>query len=151
MVEKFRIKLAKLLAKKHIESLENSINQRVAEIILKMDPFEPFFKEFGGVFSKDHPRPESKLDTRDSLLLKSWAYKTHDDPGFIFLCEWLMDKQGQDAIKKGNPTDKTILYSRALISIIMSFQEEVRRLHGIYESELNSRGEEEFDTTVTVE
>mgnify|MGYP007100042648 CR=1 FL=1 len=150
MVEKIRIKLARWIAKKHIESIENSVNQRVAEVISKMDPFEPFFKRFGGVFSKEHLRPEQNLDARSTLMLITWGYQQRDDPSFKYMYDWIMNNQGQDAIKKGNPTPETILYSRALMVIMPLLKREIERLASIYEDKLRDK-DSEFDTTITVE
>lgn len=151
MVEKLRIKLAKWLAKKYIESLENSVNKRVADIVLNMDPFEPLFKKFGGVFSKYHPRPETNLDERSQLMLETWGWQQNRDPAFEYMYDWIMNKEGQDAIKKGNPTPETILYSRALMATMVLYKSEVERLSGLYEDRLKKNKETNFDTAVTIE
>lgn len=151
MVEKLRIKIAKLLAKKYIESLENSINKRVANIVLQMDPFEPLFKKFGGVFSKSHPKPEANLDERSQLMLETWGWQQSKDPAFEYMYDWIMNKEGQDAIKKGNPTPETILYSRAIMTTMILFKNEIDRLANLYEDRLNKNKDTEFDTTVTIE
>ena len=130
--------------------MEHSVNQRVASIIMKMDPFEPFFQKFGGVFSKNVVKPGDNLNEQSKILLEMWANKTHTDPSFIYLCDWLRDKQGQDMVQKGNPTAENILYSRALFSIVVSLQDEIRRLSGLYDERLKGK-DEDFDTIITVE
>lgn len=133
------------------KSFEESVGRRVAEIMNRMDPFEPVLRRFGGVFSREKPRPEDGLDARSSLLLKTWAYQQRDDPSFRFMYEWVMDGQGRDAVQKGNPTPETILWSRSLLTVMPLWKREVDRLGGLYEDILNSSRGQEFDDSVSVE
>lgn len=131
-------------------SVTMEVNQRVAEFIAKMDPFEPLMRSFNIVFTDDYEKPEQGLNTQSQILLKSWAYGVRDDPSFKHLMQWIINQQGNNAIRKGNPTPETILFSRAMLAAPVFVMAEVRRLAQLYE-ELILRREEDFDPHSGVE
>lgn len=135
---------------KRAYAIDSEVSQRVAEIILKMDPFEPLMKSFNIVFTDDYPRPEDGLNTQSQILLKSWAYALRDDPSFKHLMQWIINMQGNAAVKKGNPTPETILFSRAMLAAPVLVMAEVRRLAQLYE-ELIAKRDEMFDPNIATE
>lgn len=131
------------------KQLDAAIGQRVAQTLAKMDPFEPLFKEFHGIFSEEFERPEEKLDTRSTLSLTMWAYQQSTDPSFKFLTNWVMNTQGNETLKRAAVTPERILYGRAQISSTLLFINEIKRLGALYEDMLKK--DQPFDGVVTVE
>lgn len=150
MVEKIRIKLARLLASDYIREVDNRVNRRVARILDEMDPFEPLLKKFQGVFSKEYQHPEDKLDERSQILMTTWGYQQRDDPSFKYMMEWVMNTQANETIKRGPVTVERMLYCRAQIASMILFKQEVDRLALKYEELLN-KGKEGFDKDLSVE
>lgn len=130
------------------QEITRRVNQRVASFIATMDPFEPLMRSFNCIFTDDFERSEDGLNALEQLRLKNWAYGTRDDASFKHLIQWMINSQGNAALKKGNPTPETILYSRAMLAAPVLMQKEVRRLAQLYEELV--AGKDSFDPyTVT--
>ncbi len=131
--------------------IDVTINQRVAEVLLQQDPFEPLLKKFRGVFSKEFEKPEDHLDARSKVMLLMWGYQQREDPSFKYLLEFIMNKQGNITLKDANPTPERILYGRAQLSGMILFGEEVARLGGLWEDKMAKDKPKEFDENLTIE
>lgn len=136
------------LAKKE-EEVQMHINQRVAEVLLKMDPFEPFLKKYNVIFSEEWDRPEDNLDERSKFRLTMWAYGTKKDPSFLHLINFLRDTQGNATLRKAK-NDNEWFYGRAAIATLTLFVEEIGRLSSQFE-ETRSRKDQTFDEHLVVE
>lgn len=150
-------KLARLIAPAYFLEVERKskdidaeVGRRVAEIMSKMDPFEPLLKEFHGVFGEEFERVEEKLDARSSLLIETWGYQQRDDPSFKFMCDWIMNSQGNETLKRAPVSTERLLYGRAQIAGIVLLKNEVKRLASLYEERLR-RGKEDFNHDLTAE
>lgn len=129
--------------------IDSIVNRRVAEFIMAMDPFEPLMRHFKVVFGVDYEKPEERLNQQGQLQMKMWGYQQRDDPSFKFFVQWILDTQGNAAIRKGNPTPETILFSRAMIAAPLLMRREVIRLGSLYEEILKEKGVA-FDPHVAV-
>lgn len=133
---------------KKIADADLAVNQRVAEILLKMDPLEPFLKDHNVIFSKEWQRPEDRLDDQSKLRLLSWAYSTVKDPSFIHITDFVRNTQGNNTLRKAsNPREWD--FGRSAIITIDLFVKEIQRLSSRYE-EIFSSKEEYFDETSTI-
>ncbi len=137
MVDKIRLWLARFIAPRHYEDIDNRVNQRVALTMSRMDPFEPLMKEFHGVFSEEYEHPEEKLDARGQLLMKMLGYQLRDDPSFKYLIDWIMNTQGNAAFKAPTRTNEergeVLMYGKAQISTSILLKRELKRLASLYE------------------
>lgn len=149
-------KIAKFIAPKYIKNLESraqdiefKINQRVAEVISKIDPFEILRKEFHGIFSEEFDRPEDKLDERGKLGMAMWAYSQKSDPYFEYMTAWIMNSAGNETVKRAPLIPERMQYGRAQISTMVLFRKEIGRLSSLYEEKLkNPQG---FNSETAVE
>lgn len=151
-----RARIGRILFSKEYEDLEKQkirieerVNQRVADFLLKMDPLEPLMRKYHVAFSGDNGRPEDRLAEADRLGLFMWGYATAKDPHFTRVMDWLRDTQGNNTLRKGKQSDEW-LYGRASIATITLLVEEVGRLASKYE-EYVSRRDVEFDNKLVVE
>lgn len=131
--------------------IEQEINQRIAALMLKMDPFELVMREYRGVFGQDFEHPEDNLDARGVLNLRSFGYTIATDPSFNFLCDWIMNSQGNETLLKAAVTPERILYGRAQISAMLAFRKEVRRLSAAYEDMRDKQNGRDYDPTLSTE
>lgn len=137
-------------AKKTTEA-ELSANRRYAEMILKMDPFEPIIKRFNGIFSEEFERPEDRLDAAGQLRLKMWAYQQKTDPAFKHMIEWIMNSAGNETMKRAPITNERTQYGRAQISNMVLLRDEIGRLSSLYEEELEKHKPKPFNPDVAAE
>ena len=151
-------KIVKLIAPKYIQSLidegiynEKVINNRVAEIITHMDPFEPLMKKFNGIFSVEYERPEDQLNEQSRIGMYMWGWQQHNDIHFQYMVDWIMNKSGNSLLKTGNPTELQTFYKRAEIANMILYRKEVGRLSSIYEDLLSRNKGEDFDSSSAVE
>jgi hypothetical protein len=128
--------------------IEQGTRQRVAEIILKMDPFEPLMKKCNVIFSEEWEHPEDKLDSQSQLRLFMWAYGQKDDPSFNYLMSWIQNTQGNATIRKST-NEKEWFFGRACLAVMTLFVREVGRLSSHYE-DLMRRREQSFDENLPV-
>lgn len=129
--------------------IENEVDQRVAQVLLKMDPLEPMMQKFHVIFSKRFSRhPEDDLSPMLKTRLFMWAYGTVEDPSFKHLCDWIRNKQGNNTLQKGR-NDAEWIYGRAAVATVSLFVDEVGRLSSKYE-EMLTRRREEFDKNLPV-
>lgn len=138
MFKNFRKKVAILLSSETFDDFEKQVDGRVADLMLKFDPFEFLMKEFHGIFSEDFERPEERLDERSVLNLTMWAYKQKEDPSFTYLLEWIMNTQGNETLRHAPVTTDRILYGRAQLSTMLLFKKEIGRLSLLYEEKLKT-------------
>lgn len=131
--------------------IENLVNQRVAQTLLQMDPFEPLLRKYKGSFSEVYERPEDKLDATGRMKLMMLGYHLNTDPSFKYFIQWMLDTEGNNYIRKGNPTPESMLYSRAMLAAPTLMKREIRRLAALYEDEVERNKPEEFNEDVTVE
>lgn len=142
----------KVILKKERE-IDSIIGQRVAEIVSKMDPFEPLMKQFHGVFSEEYQHPEQQLSDPGQIQMEMLGFQLKDDPSFRYLTEWMMNTQGNATIKAPNLNRDTaldiMLYGRAQISTMILLKKEVSRLASLHQERLRkSRGETISTSTV---
>ena len=155
MVDTFKKRIANFFARDYIRELENEVdmrvNRRVAEVLSKMDPFEPLLKEFHGAFSYEFERVEDALDERSKLNMSMWAYAQYRDPFFIRMLEWVMNSAGNQTIKRADPTEIRLMYGRAQISTMILLRDEIKRLSSVYEEILEKSKPKSFDKQLSVE
>lgn len=137
-----------LEVQKSADSISEQVNQRVAEIVSKMDPFEPFFRKYNVIFSREYSRVEDKLNEQSRIQLFQWAYGLHRDPSFIHLADWIRNTQGNATLRKAK-NDNEWFYGRAAVTVMTSFVDEVGRLSSRYE-ELIAK-DRPFDPSLPVE
>lgn len=130
---------------------QGKADRKFAELVFKMDPFEPIMRQFHGVFSSQYEHPEDNLNPQSQFILKSFGYKVRDDPGFKFITEWIMNTQGNETLKRSTPTPERILYGRAQISGILAFVNEIGRLASLYEEDIEKKQRGDFDGELSVE
>ena len=63
MVE-IRNKIARFIAPEYFQDFDRKVNQRLAELSMKQDPFEILSREFNGIFSNEYEHLEEGLDER---------------------------------------------------------------------------------------
>lgn len=142
--KKERVRLAEREA-----NITNEVNQRVAQTLAQMDPFEPLLKEFHGIFSEEHERVEDPLDEKGQLSMKIWGWQNAESPAFKRMTEWVMNTQANESLKRAPVTPERILYGRAQISGMILFVREVKRLSEAYKDMLQKPGE--FDASTPLE
>ena len=155
LFKKIRIKLAHVIARDYMRKVDDRVNQRVADALMRMDPFEPVMKKFHGIFGRDFEHPEERLDQKGQLLMKTLGYQLRDDPSFRFLTEWVMNTQGNAMLKLSTRTNEergeVLLWGKAQISAMILFVKEVGRLASLYEELLAKQKEGDFTSDNTVE
>lgn len=165
MIKRLRAKLARLISPELINNLEVqiqaektraqevelSVNQRVAEIISKMDPLEPLLKEFHGVFSREYERPEDMLNPQGQFLMESWGYSQADDPSFKYLTDWIMNVHANETLRHAPVTTDRILYGRAQLAVMLLYKNEVQRLSQKYKDRLDKNKPVAFDETISTD
>jgi hypothetical protein len=158
MVDTFKTKIARFLAPEIFQELEDkkrtlddTINQRVAATLAKMDPFEPLLKEFHGIFSEEYEKPEDQLNRVSEMQLKMWAYAQRSDPSFKYMMDWMANKQGNHTLRQPYLTGETILYGRALLANVSLMKKEINRLALSWEDHLREMRGESFDSNLAVE
>lgn len=156
MIKELRSRIAKWLSPEYAKELEQKekniqqdINQRVADALMHMDPFEPFLKKFHGIFSEEFVQPEDNLSAPNRIRLFSWAYGIRDDPSFRHLTNFIQNVQANNTLRKAK-TDYEWFYGRSAIITIELFVAQVSRLARLYE-EVVLRKAEAFDSDLTVE
>jgi len=149
--------IARLLAPEEFVELEKqkanidlAVNQRVADVLFKMDPFEPLLKKYSVVFPDkwEERKPEDDLDTMGAVRLFMWAYGTRNDPNFKHLIDWLRNQQGNNTLRKAK-NENEWFFGRAAVATLTLFVEEVGRLSSKYE-EIMSRRDQSFDAHLPV-
>lgn len=136
---------------KREKNLESTINQRVAETLSKMDPFEPLLKEFHGAFNREFERVEDNLDERSRINMAMWAYAQYRDPFFIRMIEWVMNGAGNETLKRAAPTEIRLMYGRAQISTMVLLRDEIKRLSGVYEEIIEKNKPKSFQSELAIE
>lgn len=131
------------------KKMDYEINNRVAELALKIDPIEIFLKKYNVVFSKEYPHPEDRLDAVSQLRMYMWAYGMVNEPSFKYLTNWIINTQGNATLRKGK-TDAEWFFGRSAVVTIGLFVDEVGRLASHYRDILN-RSQETFDENLPVE
>lgn len=137
--------------KKGTINFEHRVNVRVAEIINRMDPFEPVFRKFKGVFSEEFPHPEDKLDDAGKLSMMFYGYMQMQDPCYKYIIDWIINTQANDTLKRAPVTEERIMYGRAQISGMILFRDEIKRLANAYADLMEKKKPETIDETNTVD
>lgn len=132
------------------EKIEHTINQRVAEALLKVDPFELVLRDFHGVFSHDFEKMEEPLNDQSKLRLSMWAYQQKTDTEANFFSDWIMNTAGNALFKLTQPSMERLSYYRAQIANEITRKKEIGRL-SLYYEEIIKRKDGEFDSGVGVE
>lgn len=135
---------------KRVRDFDIEVNSRVADIILKMDPYEPFLKKYNVIFSENWEKSDDRLDDQSRLSLYMWAYGFHKDVNFQYLIDWTKNTQGNAAIRKAS-NEKEWFFARACIITIELLVEEIGRLSSHYQAILDGRKQKGFDKTLAVE
>lgn len=130
---------------------DNHVNVRVAEVLMSMDPFEPLMQKFRGSFASLRERPEDGLDATSQLRMWMWGYQMMGDESFNYLMQWLLDREGNNFIRKGRATQEEILFSRAMLAAPQTVREQVKRLASRYVEYLERNKDQDFDPDMTVE
>lgn len=151
----FTERIARFLAPHVFEALEKqkqeldlTVNNRVADVLFKMDPFEPLMKKYNVIFSKEWERPEDSLDDVSQLRLFMWAYGVEQDPSFKHVMDWIRNTQGNATLRKGGQEEQW-LYGRAAVATITLLVREIGRLSTHYRERM--RKGEGFDEHLPVE
>lgn len=150
MVENIRNKIGRFIAPQYFLNFDRKVNQRVAEIMSKQDPFEILSKEFNGIFSQEYEHPEEMLDAKGRMTMIIWGWQQTNDPSFKYMCQFIMDVAGNETLKRAPITPERIQYGRALIASVVLWRREIKRLSGLYEEVLN-KDKGGFDETLTIE
>lgn len=126
------------------------VNQRVADVLFKMDPLEPILKKYHIVFPAkwEDDKPEQKLDSMGAMRLFMWAYGTRSDPNFLYIIDWIRTQQGNKTLRKAQNTDEWF-FGRAAVATMTLFQEEIGRLSAKYE-EVMAHRDQSFDQNLPV-
>lgn len=133
------------------QPIEREVNKRVAEIILKMDPFEPLLKHYHGIFREEFEKVEENLDERSRFSMAMWAWGQKKDPHFKRMVDWVMDNAGNETLKRAPISYERTQYGRAQIANMILFKREIGRLASIYEEFLGKNKGEDVDLGVSVE
>lgn len=151
MVESFTSRIARLIAPSFIASLEakaikneHELGQKYAQMVLSMDPYEPYMKRFKGVFSEEFNDPEGKLNDPGKIGMWMWAWQQDTDPHFKFLIDWIINTQGNATLKRKGVSTEEIFYCRAKISTAIQIRDEIRRMANLYRDHLNKQKETEY-------
>lgn len=137
--------------KKAAEDAKFEANQRYAELVSRMDPLDPLFKNLSIVYSEEFTRVEEKLDSKGQLGFMMWAWGQSKDMYFNFLIDWIINSHGNETLKRAPVTNERTLYGRAQISSMVLLRKEVGRLASLYEEKLEELREDKFDTATTVD
>lgn len=134
----FSERIARFLAPHVFEALEKqrqememAVNNRVADALFKMDPFEPVMKKFNVIFSELWEKPEERLDQMSQIQMFMWAYGIERDASFKYLVDWIRNTQGNATLQKGSNHDEW-LYGRAAVATITLLVREIGRLASRY-------------------
>ena len=148
MLKDFRKKLAIFLSPEYGKEIDMVVDQRVAEVLLRMDPLEPLIREYHGIFSEYFTQPDEKLDDQSRLRLSMWAYKEKHDVEAKYFSEWIMNTAGNAYIGLTNPKPETTAYFRAQIANEMLRKKEIGRLSLYYEEKIKRNVGEDFSGSV---
>lgn len=132
-----------------VRNFDYEVSSRVAEIILKMDPFEPLMKKYNVIFSEEWEKPEENLDAPSQIRLFMWAYGIETDPSFRHLTDWIRNTQGNATLQKATHNDEWF-YGRAAVATISLLVREVGRLASRYR-DIKERKDDGFNEHLAVE
>lgn len=133
-----------------MEKTEQEVGRRVAEALLKVDPFELVLRDFHGVFSQDFEKMEEPLNDQSKLRLSMWAYQQKTDSEANFFSDWIMNTAGNALFKLTNPNMERLSYYRAQIANEITRKKEIGRL-SLYYEEIIKKKDGEFDSSVGIE
>lgn len=140
-VKKLELKEQELKTKE--KEVDLKINQKVAEIISKMDPFQPLMQKYNSVLSVEYERVEDALNEQGKVGMYMWGWQQKSDPHFERMVSWIMNKAGNALLKTGNPTEIQVFYKRAEIANMILYRKEIGRLSTCYEDILGKKGKSE--------
>lgn len=162
MVESFKTKLLKFFAQDYFEHLrskekgiDEEVNRRVAEIVSRMDPFEPLLKEYHGIFSDYFERIEEDLDQAGKTSMAMWAWGQSRDPFMKRMIDWVMNTAGNTMLKtvtrSNEERGEVLMWGKAQIVNMILFKREMGRLAAVYEEILEGMKGDSFDEDRLVE
>lgn len=132
------------------KDIDNEVNDRVATILSKMDPFEPLLRKYNIIFSEEYLHPEDRLDDRSQLQMFMWAWGIESDPSYKYLIDWIRNTQGNATVRKSS-TDQQWFFGRAMVASISLFATEVSRLSSRYKDILAERDGQSFDKNLPID
>lgn len=136
-------------------NIDLETNRRVAELVSKMDPYEPLMRSFNSIFSEDYSRPEDKLDEPSKMAMYMLGYRWTEDPSFNFLADWIINQHGNAVFKKPGVTKDNALdvlnFGKAQISTVVLLRKELGRLSSLYQEIMRKEENDMIISTSTVE
>lgn len=151
MLKDFRKKVAHFISPESKKETDDTVNQRVAQVLSKMDVLDYLLRDYHCTFSTEYERPEDKLTERGQLSMKMWAFNQARDPNFEYLIDWVMDTYGNETLRHAAVTPERIRYGRAQMASAGLIKREVGRLSNLYLEMLEGNKVQEFDKTKAVE
>jgi hypothetical protein len=155
MFKELREKIARFIAPdvfntivKRAEFSEAKISQRVADIVLQLDPLDLALKKYNIDFLKEYNRPYEDMDGPSQFMMMQWGYQQHNDPSFRKMTEWIANSQGNISFKKGRNRED-LLFGQGAVCTMEVLRQEVKTLYNMYEERQRRPGE--FDGTKVVE
>lgn len=153
MIQKLKLQLARFLARDYIDGVDSRANQRVAEIVLALDPFEQITKKFRGSFSKNFERVEDELSEPGKIQMFMWGYQQANDPSFKRMVDWIANSAGNQMVRAPVRSiaegGEVLIYGKAQIASMLLLAKEIQRLSSQYEEMM--RKKEDFNSETTVE
>ena len=141
---------ARELKEAHL-SIQMDVNRRVADVINKLDPFEPAYRKYHVIFSSEYEHPEDKLSDRSQFEFFQWAHYLTRDPNFRHLMDFIRNTQGNATVRAAK-TDQEWFVGRAMLFLIASLIKEVNRLSTRFEDIISKRdGDAKFNRFIPVE
>lgn len=125
------------------------VNQRVADVLSTMDPFEPLLRKYHVIFSPEYPRPEDKLSAKSQYDFFVWAHFLEQDPNFKFLNDWIRNLQGNATVRQAKNSDEWFM-GRAILATVTLYIREVSRLASRYKDIIAKR-DGSFDAFLPVD
>ncbi len=163
MLDKFRRTVAAIIAPEYKEEMtatqavleirakeaDHRVNQRVADILNTMDPFEPILKKYHVIFSEEYPHPEDKLAQKSQYDFFLWAFSLEQDPNYKYLTDWIQNVQGNATVRQAKNSEEWF-FGRATLAFITLYRREVSRLANRYKDIIAKR-DGSFDAFLPVE
>ena len=126
------------------------VQQKVAEILSRMDLFEPLMLKYHGVFSEIFEYPEEKMSEPDKLQMYMMGWRLKEDKYFKFLIDFVMNTAGNELLRHDITMDK-VFFHRSEIANMLEFRKQLGRLASNYETYLNKNKGQDFDSSAAVE
>ena len=153
-----RSRIADWIAPERARELQNArrdvqmeVNRRVADVINKLDPFEPAFRKYHVIFSEEFERPEEKLSEQSQFEFFQWAHYMTRDPNWRYLMDWVRNTQGNATVRAARTSEEWFV-GRAMLFLVASMIKEVNRLSTRFEDIIAKRDQDgKFNRFLPVE